>query len=173
VEAARADASTFARKNMPRPFILRDQIEVRAPIERCFLLSTSVALVQRELRMSPVRGRTKGLVEAGDTIRWEGRQFGLPQFHESLIEAFNSPVFFRDRMIAGRFSSFEHDHNFAERGDGTTLMSDELRFTMPFGWLGAVVGRFVLIPHIRGLMRRRFAMLKQIAEGEEWRKYLP
>ncbi len=24
----------------------------------------------------------------GDTVRWEGWQLGLPQFHESLIEAF-------------------------------------------------------------------------------------
>jgi ligand-binding SRPBCC domain-containing protein len=153
-------------------FTLRDEIVARAPVERCFLLSTSVAIVERELGMHPVRGRTAGLVVGGDTVRWEGRQFGLPQFHESLIEMFEPPVFFRDRMIAGRFASFEHDHRFTDLGDGTVALADELRFTMPFGWVGELVGKWVLVPHIRGLMRRRFRLLKRIAEGEEWREYL-
>ena len=95
---------------MSHIFTVRDEISVQASVERCFLLSTSVALVQRELGMRPVRGRTSGLVVGGDTVRWEGWKFGLPQVHESLIERFEPPVFFRDRMIAGRFASFEHDH---------------------------------------------------------------
>jgi hypothetical protein len=46
---------------------------------------------------------------------------------------------------------------------------------MPFGLAGELVGRAILIPHIRGLLRRRFALLKRIAESpsEEWRSYLP
>jgi ligand-binding SRPBCC domain-containing protein len=158
---------------MARRFTLRDEVVVRAPIERCFLLSTSLAIVQRELGMRPVRGRTTGLVVGGDTVLWKGWQLGLPQFHESLIDAFEPPDFFRDRMIAGRFDSFEHDHRLANLGDGAVLLSDELRFTMPLGWPGHVVGRWIVAPHIRRLMRRRFALLKHIAESEEWRDYLP
>ena len=154
-------------------FNLGHKIVVHAPIERCFMLSTSLAIVERELKMHPVRGRTSGLVTGGDTVRWKGWQLGLPQMHESLIEAFQPPTFFRDRMIAGRFASFEHDHKFVDQGDGTVLLWDELRFTMPFGWLGDLVGRWVLAPHIRGLMRRRFALLKHIAESREWKDYLP
>jgi hypothetical protein len=29
-----------------------------------------------------------------------------------------------------------------------------------------------MVPHIRGLMARRFRLLKRVAESEEWRKYL-
>ncbi len=87
---------------MNREFQLRDEIVVRAPMERCFLLSTSVEIVERELGMHPVRGRTSGLAVEGDTVRWEGWQLGLPQFHERLIELFEPLIFFRDRMIAGR-----------------------------------------------------------------------
>src|SRR5271163_4655807 len=86
---------------MAREFVLRDEIVVRAPIERCFLLSTSIEIVEQELKMRPIRGRTSGFVTGGDTVRWEGWRLGLPQFHESLIEQFELPVFFRDRMIAG------------------------------------------------------------------------
>jgi ligand-binding SRPBCC domain-containing protein len=158
---------------MAHTFTLRAEIAVRAPIERCFLLSTSVAIVERELGMHPVRGRTSGLVTAGDTIRWEGRQFAMPQFHESLIEDFRPFIFFRDRMIGGRFASFVHDHSFTELGDSRVMLRDELRFTMPWGWLGDLIGACILAPHIRRLMRRRFRLLKRIAEGEAWRQYLP
>jgi ligand-binding SRPBCC domain-containing protein len=158
---------------MAGQFVVRDRILIAAPIERCFLLSTSVALVERELGMHPVRGRTTGLVEGGDTVRWQGWQLGLPQFHESLIEPFEPPHYFRDRMIAGRFQSFQHDHRFEPQPDGRILLADEIRFTMRWGWAGALAGRWILLPHIRGLLRRRFAMLKQIAESEEWRRYIP
>jgi len=43
---------------------------------------------------------------------------------------------------------------------------------MPCGWAGELVGRVVMVPHIRGLLMRRFALLKRLAEGDGWREYL-
>ena len=155
-------------------FSLRHGLLIRAPIDRCFALSTNLAVVERTLGMHPVEGRTAGLVTAGDTVRWEGLQFGFANYHVSLIEreTWEPPHFFQDRMIAGRFRSFEHDHSFIETANGTFL-DDCIRFTMPLGWAGELVGRMVLVPHILGLMRRRFNLLKQLAETEEWRDYFP
>jgi ligand-binding SRPBCC domain-containing protein len=158
---------------MSQIFTLKDEISISAPIERCFLLSTSVEIVEQELKMRPVHGRTSGLVVSGDTVCWKGWQLGLPQYHESLIEPFDPPTFFRDRMIAGRFASFEHQHRFMDCGDGTVRLSDEVRFTMRWGWPGWLAGKWLLAPHIRGLLHRRFRLLKRIAESEEWRRYLP
>ncbi len=157
---------------MARQFVLRDEVVVFAPIDRCFRLSTSVEIVQRELHMRPMRGRTAGLVTGGDTVLWRGRKFGLPQYHESLIEEFRPWAFFRDRMIAGRFHTFEHDHSFDLLPDGSVRMRDEVRFSLRWGWFGSVLGRLLLAPHIRRLMHRRFRLLKRIAESEEWRKFL-
>lgn len=153
-------------------FVLRDSLLVHAPIERCFALSTNIAIVQKELGMTPVAGRTSGCVRGGDTVRWEGWQLGFKQFHVSLIAEFEAPFHFQDRMLAGRFKSFAHDHRFREVDGGGVLLEDELRFTMHFGWPGKMVGRVVLVPHIRRLMRERFAMLKEIAETEQWREFL-
>ena len=153
-------------------FLLRDQIVVHAPLERCFGLSTNVAVVERELGMHPTAGRTSGHVEAGDTVLWQGWQLGLPQYHQSEIRNFVPNRFFQDRMLRGRFASFEHDHEFLDSGNGNVLLRDELRFTMPLGWAGSVAGRLVLVPHIRALMRRRFALIKGLAEGDGWRQYV-
>jgi hypothetical protein len=158
---------------MAKEFVLRDEIVVHAPIGRCFLLSTSIEIVELELGMHPIRGRTSGLVMGGDTVFWRGWKFGLPQFHVSLIDRFEPPVFFRDRMIHGRFASFSHDHHFVQQSDGDVRLSDELRLTMPWEILGSIVGKIVLAPDIRDLLHRRFALLKQIAESNEWKKYLP
>lgn len=126
--------------------------------------------------MHPVAGghgeRTAGLVVGGDRIRWQGWQLGLPQYHVSLISAFEPNRHFQDKMIAGRFKSFLHDHKFTEIG-GQILLKDTVRFSLPMGSAGRVIGRRIMIPHIRGLMQRRFRLLKRIAESEEWRKYLP
>lgn len=154
-------------------FTLRDEILVHAPAERCFLLSTSIAVVQHELKMQPVAGRTSGFVTAGDTVLWKGWQLGLPQSHQSEIRNFRANRVFQDRMLKGRFLTFEHDHNFVDRGKGNVLLRDELRFTLPLGWAGWLVGQVVLVPHIRQLMRKRFLLIKRLAEGEGWREYLP
>lgn len=153
-------------------FVVRDSIEVHAPIERCFALSTHLAIVEMTLAMRPVGGRTTGAVLGGDTVRWHGWKWGLPHVHESLIEAYERPVFFRDRMIAGRFAAFEHDHAFTDQGNGAVLLRDEVRFSMRWGAAGLLAARGVVLPHIRKLLRERFSLIKRLAEGEEWRRYV-
>jgi ligand-binding SRPBCC domain-containing protein len=153
-------------------FILKDSIHINAPIERCFLLSTNIELVRRTLGMEPVGGKTEGMVGEGDRVVWRGWKFGLPQLHESLITQYKRPNFFQDTMERGRFKWFEHDHEFAEV-DEHTLLTDKVRFSLPFGRLGKLVGRRVVVPHISWLLRERMQLLKQVAESEEWRRYLP
>ncbi len=162
-------------------FVVRDAVRIGAPVGRCFELSCSLAIVERELKMRPVAGvdrasgvayRTSGLVQGGDRVRWKGWKFWLPQVHVSLISAFEPERFFQDTMIGGRFGFFQHDHRFREEGGGTVL-EDEIRFSLPFGWAGWLVGRCVMVPYIRAVLAKRFRLLKRLAEGEGWREYLP
>jgi ligand-binding SRPBCC domain-containing protein len=122
--------------------------------------------------VSATASRVAGLAQAGDIIRWEGIKFGFPQFHESLIDRFDPPVYFRDRMTAGRFRTFHHDHHLIQQPGSAVVLRDEIRFTMRWGILGELVGRSLLVPDIRMLLRRRFALLKQIAETDLWQEYL-
>lgn len=157
---------------MHQAFVVREELAIRAPVERCFALSTNLAVVEMVLKMRPVGGRMSGEVTGGDTVRWRGWKWGLPHVHESLIDPFVPPVFFRDRMIAGRFAEFEHDHHFVALADGAVLLRDELRFALPGGTAGRLVGWALVRPHIQRLLRERFALIRQLAEGEQWRRYL-
>jgi ligand-binding SRPBCC domain-containing protein len=75
-------------------------------------------------------------------------------------------------MGRGRFKRFQHDHHLVEI-DGHTLLNDKLRFTLPLGWPGKLVGKHVMVPYLCRLLRERMLLLKQVAESEEWRRYLP
>ena len=151
-------------------FQVEDSVQVNAPLDRCFLLSTSIELVQQTLGLKPVEGKTRGLIVAGDRLVWRGWKFGLPAMHETLITGYERPVFFEDTMGRGRFQFFQHQHHFAEV-ESHTVMSDVVSFSLPFGPFGRLAGRFLLMPHVRRLVQRRFQLLKRIAEGEEWPRY--
>ena len=144
-------------------FTLRMTETVAAPIDRCFLLTCSIALVQEELGMTPVRGRTSGFVQPDDTVRWEGRQLGLHHHHVSLISSYQRPVFMQDTMLAGRFRTFQHDHHLTALPNDATELHDELRFSMPCGFAGWLVARYIMTPHILRLMRSRFHRIRRIA----------
>jgi len=152
-------------------FRVKESIHVNAPVERCFLLATSVPLVQQILGMKPVEGKTTGLVVNGDRVLWRGWKFGLPAKHETLITQYDRPSFFQDTMGKGMFQHFQHDHRF-EDIDGRTLMADIVRFSLPFGVAGKLVARHIVVPHVLALMQTRFALLKRIAEGTDWERYL-
>jgi len=152
-------------------FRVKESMHVHAPIDRCFLLSTSVPLVQKILGMKPVNGRTSGLIEMNDRVLWRGWKFGLPVKHETLITAYDRPHFFQDTMARGQFAHFHHDHRLEEVG-GRTLFVDVVNFSLPFGVAGRFVGRSIVVPHVLGLLRRRYTLLKRIAESDEWQRYL-
>lgn len=156
-------------------FRVKESIHVHAPLERCFLLATNIALVEQTIGLHP-RSRTgfktQGLITAGDRVLWKGWKFGLPSTHETLITAYDRPHFFQDSMARGMFSTFSHDHRFDEV-DGQTLMIDIVRFSLPLGPLGKAIGKSVVVPHVLNLLMRRFQLLKRIAEGNDWQQYLP
>jgi ligand-binding SRPBCC domain-containing protein len=123
--------------------------------------------------MKPIEGKTSGLMTVDDRLLWAGWKFGVPQMHESLISQYERPAFFQDTMERGRFKRYQHDHYFYEM-DERTVLNDKIRFTMPLGILGRIVGKFVLVPYLSRRLRRRLVLLKRVAESrKEWLKYLP
>jgi ligand-binding SRPBCC domain-containing protein len=154
-------------------FTISDSIFIKAPIERCFLLSTNIELVGQSLGMKPIEGKTSGMIEADDKLLWAGWKFGLPQMHESVVTRYERPAFFQDTMARGRFKRYQHDHYFYEM-DERTVLNDKIRFTMPLGFVGRLVGQFVLVPYLSRKLRRRLTLLRKVAENrKEWLKYLP
>ncbi len=151
--------------------IIRTATQVNAPLERCFRLSLSIDLEMAANQQKAVGGVTEGLIGPGETVIWQKRHFGREFRHESLIEVWRPYSYFRDVMVAGAFGAYQHDHHFAVMNDGTRIR-DEIRFTTPAGLLGRVAGKLVLRRKISAMLQQRNAFIKQVAESDEWHRYL-
>jgi len=75
-------------------------------------------------------------------------------------------------MVSGAFDRFDHDHYFEPSGAGT-LMTDRFDYRAPLGALGAAADALFLKRYMRRLLEERNAVVRRVAESEEWRRYLP
>ena len=154
--------------------VIRITTQIKAPVERCFLLSTSIDLhlaAAASTGESVVDGVAARLIRVGETLKWKARYFGFMMTHKCRVEAWKPHSYFRYVMVGGAFATFQHDHHFAPMNDGTR-MRDELRFAAPLGLLGRLAEKLFLRRHLISFLRRRNRMLKQVAESEDWRRYL-
>ena len=154
--------------------IIRLETWIDAPVERCFLLCLSVDLhvaAARSSREQAVEGVTTGLISEGETVTFRGRHLGLRLRHESRIEVLRPYSYFRDVMVSGMFSHFEHDHHFAAMDDGTR-MRDEIRYKAPFGRLGRLATKMLVKRHLTAFLMERNNGIKQVAESHDWHQYL-
>lgn len=147
---------------------------IRAPRHRVFDLARSIEAHLDSTHGTAERavaGVITGLIGPGDEVTWEARHFGVRQRLTVRITAFDRPAHFQDVMISGAFARMVHDHHFADDAAGT-VMRDRFDFASPFGPLGALADRLVLLPYLRRFLIRRNGALRQQAESTAWRRYL-
>jgi ligand-binding SRPBCC domain-containing protein len=150
---------------------------IGAPIERCFDLARSVEVhlfgnVHWGESAVATAGVTSGLLGLGQRVNWRAKHFGF--WHELLSEitSMYRPLYFQDRMLRGPFRFMEHDHFFRILSRDCTEMKDGFRFAAPLPILGRVAETAVLSQYMQNLLRERNYTIKQIAESDEWRRYL-
>ena len=139
---------------------------IDAPIERVFDLARDIGFHERSMAGTGERaiaGRTSGLIEAGETVTWRARHFGLWWTMTSRVTVIDQPTTFADEQASGPFRHFRHRHTFRSV-PGSTFMVDEWEHTAPFGLLGWLVDTLVLGRYMRGLLERRNVALKAEAE---------
>lgn len=101
-----------------------------------------------------VGGRGGGRIEGGEHVAWRARHLGLPFTLVSRITEFERPTIFVDEEVAGPFRRLRHEHRFSAHGDGC-LMTDDIVFDAPFGFVGRISERLVLEHYMRELIVSR------------------
>lgn len=133
----------------------------------CFDLSRDLNLHQKAFASSSekaIAGKVSGLIGEGEEVTWRGKHFGIYHTHTSKITQFDSPHYFRDEMIQGRFKTFIHDHYFKEVECGTE-MKDVLEFSSPLGHLGKFIDKIILTSYLTQMLQERNEMIKRVAES--------
>lgn len=151
------------------------ETRIHAPRERVFDLTRSIDLHTRSLDWTgeePVAGRTSGLIGLDETVTWRARHLGVRQRLTSRISAYERPRYFQDVMVRGAFAWMEHDHWFDATDDGGTVLRDVFRFAAPLGVLGRIAETLVLRRYMTRFLERRNAVIKRVAESDEWREFV-
>jgi len=149
---------------------------IAAPIQRCFDLARNIEAHLSGTTASAeeaVGGITSGLMRLGDTVQWRGTHFGVRQNLTSKITAFESPAYFQDTMVKGAFRSMQHDHLFVSLAADRTEMRDRFVFAAPLPVLGPLAEWLLLERYMATFLRHRNEVLKEIAESDRWKEYLP
>lgn len=149
--------------------IIQTEIEIAAPIERCFELARDITVhtrtVWKHTRERAVAGRTEGGIGLGETVTFRATHLGVRQKLTSKIVVFERPFLFVDEMQKGAFKFMRHEHHF-EQVDGGTLMKDVLSFQAPLGVFGRMADGLVLTPYMRRFLEDRNHELKILLEKE-------
>ncbi|ACQ82318.1 conserved hypothetical protein [Beutenbergia cavernae DSM 12333] len=146
----------------------RIETPIAAPISACFDAARSVDAHLASMSRSgerAVAGVTSGLLTFGDAVTWEARHLGIRFRMTATITILEAPHRFVDEQVAGPFDAWWHEHTFAERPGGVTLMTDDVRFRSPLGPLGAVVDRLVLTRYLHRLIDARAQWLRSTLEA--------
>ena len=156
---------------MPR---IELQTEIHANRTVVFDLSRSIDLHKistKQTNEKAIAGKTHGLISLNERVTWKAKHFGIYQKLTSKITEYDRPNFFVDIMVKGLFSSFRHEHHFAEM-DGKTIMTDIFDYKPPLGILGIVADRLFLKSYMTNLLAKRNKILKEYAESDQWKKVI-
>lgn len=147
---------------------------IAAPIERIFKLASCIDLhidSNASSGETVVKGKQSGLIELGDQLTWEARHFGVRQQLTVKVTAFEENVYFEDEMLKGAFASMHHRHEFREVKAGV-MMEDTFQFAAPLGVLGGLAEWLFLESYMHRFLKQKAAVLKRVAESDEWEQYL-
>ena len=148
--------------------IIKHQIYIEAPIEKCFDLARNVEVhtqTTTKTNERAIAGITTGLLKLGDRVTWEATHFGIKQRLTAKITEMVIPIKFTDVMVKGAFHSFTHSHEFVECNSGT-MMKDTFIYKAPFSIIGQLADKLFLEKYMMSFIISRANELKKIAEME-------
>jgi ligand-binding SRPBCC domain-containing protein len=150
------------------------ETQIQSSLEICFDLARSIDLHKistERTNETAIDGTTSGLINLNEFVTWQATHFGIRQKLTSTITAFNRPFHFRDEQLKGAFKFFTHDHYFERKGD-KVLMKDVFTFQSPFGFIGKLFDKIILIKYMKKFLIERNNIIKEFAETRKWETVL-
>lgn len=111
----------------------------------------------------------KILTDLGDKDIYEGMLieytvkplFGIPLNWKTEIGEIKKPSMFMDKQLKGPYKIWEHTHYFTEKENGV-LMEDEVKYQLPFGFVGALTHSLIVKKKIEEIFEFRKITLEKI-----------
>lgn len=93
-------------------------------------------------------------MQAGRIIKYHLRIHGVPIRWVTEISAWEPPYRFADRQLRGPYRTWNHEHRFEARGEGTQ-MTDIVHYELPLGFMGRLAHVLFVEQDVRNIFRYR------------------
>jgi ligand-binding SRPBCC domain-containing protein len=103
-------------------------------------------------------------MKSGALIDYQIRLYGAPLRWRTIIEEFTPGVRFVDRQLKGPYKLWHHTHEFHETPSGT-VMTDRVRYKIPYGPLGALARRIFVERTLDQIFDYRYQTIAKIFRG--------
>jgi hypothetical protein len=99
----------------------------------------------------------------GTLIRYRLRVHRIPVGWLTTIRAWDPPHRFVDEQLRGPYALWHHTHTFEPIEDGAaTLMRDEVRYALPFGFAGEIARRAFVARDIAAIFDYRAERIREL-----------
>jgi hypothetical protein len=113
------------------------------------------------------------LVGLGQQVTWRAKHFGVWHDLTSKTTVVEPPTHFQVTMVKGVFRFMQADHFFRNLPSGETELRDLFTIAAPLPILGPIAETLFLHRYMIALNRERNKVIKQLAESDDWQRYLP
>ncbi len=100
-------------------------------------------------------------IHKGTLIDYKLNLKGIPMKWKTLISDWNPPHSFIDTQLSGPYRSWHHMHRFEKLGNGT-LLSDEIRYKLPLGFLGQMMASTLVQKDVEKIFKFRREVIHKI-----------
>ena len=147
---------------------------VHAPVERVFNLSRHRGLYVQCMQWHPQKhsaSKSLGLLEEGELLSWQAKIFGKNRLFRTKLSQMQPVGFLQQVMPQSNWIHICHQQHFKPLANGA-VMIDEFSFQPAHPAWNNLFLRLLVTPRLRRLLERKNAIMKQVAESEEWKQYL-
>jgi ligand-binding SRPBCC domain-containing protein len=147
-------------------YTLRRQQLIRRPIDEVF------RFFEEPGNLTTITPRSVGfeiltpppiLMHSGTVLDYTIKIMGIPVRWTTLITDYEPPHRFADVALRSPYSLWHHTHTFIET-EGSTLMTDEVRYALPFWALGRLVHSLWVRGQLQHIFDYRETVIRRLLE---------
>ena len=86
----------------------------------------------------------------------------FPVRWRTLITKYDPPHVFIDQQLKGPYSIWHHTHTFEKINDKETLISDIIKYGLPFSFIGSMVNSLYVKKDLENIFSYRFEKIREI-----------
>ncbi len=104
-------------------------------------------------------------IEEGSSFDYKLKLNGIPFQWTTYIKNWDPPTRFTDYQASGPYQVWYHTHSFYEV-EGGTLMIDDVKYRLPLGLLGEILGLWYVSSNIKQIFNYRYNYINRVFSHE-------